>query len=87
MKTIHLVLKHRWFEMIASGMKTEEYREIKPYYERLQNLKIGDRVVFHKGYSSITKKAVVDYCLKGYGIKFWGGDAEKKQWVIGFHLE
>lgn len=31
-KTLHLVLKHKWFEMIASGEKTEEYREIKPYW-------------------------------------------------------
>lgn len=34
MKTLHLVLKRKWFEMIASGIKTEEYREIKPYWEK-----------------------------------------------------
>lgn len=33
MKTLDLVLKRKWFEMIASGEKTEEYREIKPYWE------------------------------------------------------
>ena len=32
MKTLDLVLKQKWFEMIASGEKTEEYREIKPYW-------------------------------------------------------
>lgn len=32
MKTLDLVLKRKWFEMIASGEKTEEYREIKPYW-------------------------------------------------------
>lgn len=30
MKTLHLVLKKRWFDMILSGEKKEEYREIKP---------------------------------------------------------
>ena len=30
--TLHLVLKHKWYEMIESGIKTEEYREIKPYW-------------------------------------------------------
>ena len=33
MKTLDLVLKKKWFDMIASGEKTEEYREIKPYWE------------------------------------------------------
>ena len=32
MKTLDLVLKHRWYDMIASGEKKEEYREIKPYW-------------------------------------------------------
>lgn len=28
-----LTLKKQWFDMILSGVKTEEYREIKPYWE------------------------------------------------------
>ena len=32
--TLHLVLKGKWYDMIASGVKTEEYREIKPYWEK-----------------------------------------------------
>ena len=31
-KTLHLVLKKKWFDMIASGEKKEEYREITPYW-------------------------------------------------------
>lgn len=34
MKTLHLVLKRKWWDMIQSGIKTEEYREIKPYWEK-----------------------------------------------------
>ena len=30
--TLYLPLKKKWFEMIKSGEKKEEYREIKPYY-------------------------------------------------------
>lgn len=30
--TLDLVLKVKWYEMIASGVKREEYREIKPYW-------------------------------------------------------
>lgn len=29
---LHLTLKKHWFDMIASGEKTEEYREIKQYW-------------------------------------------------------
>jgi len=32
MKMLHLTLKKKWFDMIASGEKKEEYREIKPYW-------------------------------------------------------
>lgn len=32
MKTIHLPLKAKWYEMIESGVKREEYREVKPYW-------------------------------------------------------
>ena len=29
-----LPIKKKWFDMIASGEKKEEYREIKPYYNK-----------------------------------------------------
>lgn len=32
MKTLCLPLKKEWYEMIESGVKTEEYREIKAYW-------------------------------------------------------
>ena len=31
-KTLTLPLKKKWYDMIESGVKTEEYREIKPYW-------------------------------------------------------
>ena len=34
MATLTLPLKKKWFDMIKSGEKKEEYREIKPYYEK-----------------------------------------------------
>lgn len=40
-KILHLPLKKKWYEMIESGIKTEEYREIKPYWEK--------RLVDYKG--------------------------------------
>ena len=31
-RTLRLTIKKKWFDMIRSGEKTEEYREIKPYW-------------------------------------------------------
>lgn len=31
-KVLHLSVSKQWFDMIKSGEKTEEYREIKPYW-------------------------------------------------------
>lgn len=31
---LKLVLKHKWYDMISQGLKKEEYREYKPYWER-----------------------------------------------------
>lgn len=38
MKVLHLTLKKKWFDMIASGEKTEEYRDISEFWiKRLTN--------------------------------------------------
>lgn len=38
MEILHLTLKKKWFDMIASGEKKEEYREIKRFWiQRLCN--------------------------------------------------
>lgn len=34
MKTIHLVLKHKWYDMIESGEKPEEYRDFSEYWTK-----------------------------------------------------
>ena len=33
-KLLHLPLKKQWYEMIESGVKPEEYREIKPHWNK-----------------------------------------------------
>ena len=53
-RTLHLHLKREWFEKIASGEKTKEYREMKPYWNvRLQDPKAHEikYVSFQLGYS------------------------------------
>lgn len=46
-KTLHLTLKKQWFDMILSGEKKEEYREIKWFWvSRLITHYYGDVVMF-----------------------------------------
>lgn len=60
--TLHLVLKDVWYDKIASGEKTSEYRECKPYWNKKftgDKYRSGlclkyDTVVFHKGYTATT---------------------------------
>ena len=51
MKILHLTLKKRWFDEIASGEKTEEYREIKPYWETRLEGREYDEIHFRNGYA------------------------------------
>lgn len=53
MKTLDLVLKRKWYDMIASGEKTEEYREIKPYW--IKRLIEERDPVHHDYYEKITR--------------------------------
>lgn len=50
MQNLFLVLKYKWFDLIESGQKTSEYREIKPFWDKRLN-KHYDTVTFQRGYS------------------------------------
>lgn len=59
--------------MIRTGKKTEEYREIKPYWDARLN-KDFDFVQFRNGYGE-DAPVMVFRCLwiaKGRGVKEWG---------------
>lgn len=74
MKILHLTIKKKWFDMILSGDKTEEYREIKPYWRiRLLNKKYT-HALFRNGYKSDSPKALFELeqiCI-GEGRLAWG---------------
>ena len=72
MKTLHLPLKKEWYNMIESGIKTEEYREVKPYWEKRMTCV---RYMLHKkaileGYDKplyyVVKKFNLGDCYKKY---------------------
>ena len=68
MKVLHLTLKKKWFDMIASGEKKEEYREPKDYwFKRLTNdtypitHKLFDVVQFKNGYAKNAPTITVEF--------------------------
>lgn len=52
-KILHLTLKKKWFDLIISGQKAEEYREFKSYWwQRLSEYSDGE-FLFHKTFDAI----------------------------------
>lgn len=81
---LHLVLKAKWFDMIKSGEKKEEYRNMTDYWHK----RIGNRadeitsIVFHRGYTNITHEREVEKIDTGFGNPEWGDFILKKQYRI-----
>lgn len=71
-RTLHLTLEKKWFEMTKSGQKTEDYREIKPYWvsrlcDRHDGAIGGDLMDRHKVRSFTFKKFTHTRLVNGYG--------------------
>lgn len=88
MRILDLVLKHKWYDMIASGIKKEEYRDIKPFYLRrlLSRAGVGfehyDAVRFHRGYTNTTILVECKGIHIGEGNPDWGAVVGEKYFVI-----
>ena len=52
--TLHLPIKTEWLDMIAAGIKLEEYREIKPYWTKRLCKKVDDREFLTDYYKDYT---------------------------------
>ena len=93
-RVLTLTLKKKWFDMIASGEKKEEYREIKDYWtKRLEdnplvmftpNFRKFDKIKFKNGYSKDAPMMIVE-CLGidfGYSKPKWCDGVEDMFYVI-----
>ncbi|MBR3239126.1 MAG: ASCH domain-containing protein [Oscillospiraceae bacterium] len=78
-----LPIKRKWFDMIASGEKLEEYRAITPYYaSRFTNVmrfqkdgKEQFHVRFRAGYRAESPTMIVSCWLdSGEGKQEWGAE-------------
>lgn len=82
--TLHLTLKKKWFDMIASGIKREEYREMKPYWDKRLMLKTYDVIQFRNGYSKNAPTITVELhnISIGLGIVGWGAPENKLVYIL-----
>ena len=89
-----LPIKKKWFDMILSGEKKEEYREIKPYYTtRFRNVwgypaywNEIHTIRFRNGYSKDSPSFLADVLLGiGAGKPKWGAEPGKKYYVLLIH--
>jgi hypothetical protein len=83
--TLHLTLKKKWFDMIASGEKKEEYRDIKPYWEVRLRARKYDTITFRNGYAKDAPTITVKLTgmTRGIGYEEWGAP---KRTVFILHL-
>lgn len=93
-----LPIKKKWFDMILSGEKKEEYREVKPYYDSRLNkfCHISTRnvmehyvpnntfeVIFRNGYSKNSPSIkCLCSCWYGEGKVEWGAESNKEYYIL-----
>jgi hypothetical protein len=86
MRVLHLTLKRQWFEMIASGQKREEYREMKPYWHKRLMCANGkfDAIHFRNGYSRGARSMTVELreLRSGLGIVEWGAPDGQEVYIL-----
>lgn len=83
-KTLHLTLKRKWFYMIASGEKMEEYRKIKRYWETRIVGKDFDYIKFVNGYARNDPTITVQCggVRVGLGRAEWGAPVGKEVFIL-----
>lgn len=84
MKILHLTLKKKWFDLIASGEKKEEYREIKPYWDRRLDNNEFDAIQFRNGYRPDSPTLLIELKehISGLGIIEWGAPKEQPVHIL-----
>lgn len=86
MATLHLTLKGEFYDMIAAGIKREEYREIKPYWEVRLFSRQYTHILFARGahfHPRIPKMLIeLNGIRKGTGRTEWGASKDVEYYVL-----
>lgn len=84
MNILYLTVKKKWFDLIASNVKKEEYREIKKYWKTRLFKKKFDAVQFKNGYSKDSPVVLVELIdiTIGTGFKKWGFTGTESKYIL-----
>lgn len=88
MMTLYLPLKKEWYNMIESGEKKEEYREINNYWasrllhRHIQQFKLFEAVRFSYGYTNRTMTYKIESLRIGKGKPEWGAPTDHEVFII-----
>lgn len=84
MNILHLTLKKKWFDLIKSGVKCEEYREIKPYWNKRLRNKHYDAIKFRNGYRKDSPTILIELkeIMTGLGIIEWGAPEKENVYIL-----
>jgi len=96
MRVLHLTLKKKWFDLIASGEKKEEYREIKYYWEARfkyhcnyqdmlhEYLHDYTHILFKNGYSKTAPTMLIEFLSTDIkeGKEEWGAEKGERYFVL-----
>ena len=90
-----LTIKKKWFDMILTGEKKDEYREIKPYYYQRfkpflgwvvvngESIKIRFLVRLRNGYDARSPSVVARCTVRtGKGKPEWGAEPGKDYYIL-----
>ena len=88
-----LPIKKQWFDMIVSGEKQEEYRNLTPYYfKRFEKVGLihgflpsgkAKSIVLRNGYGKNRPQIIVLVMLRiDNGKAEWGAEPDKKYFVL-----
>lgn len=99
-KVLHLVLKRKWWDLMLSGIKREEYRAYTEYWiKRLVKVILHDtttdddypicrddftHVCFHLGYTNTTMEFEITDIFVGRGNTQLGAPSNKDVFIIRF---
>ena len=84
-KILHLNLYRKYFDAIADGTKTVEYRNRTDYWKRRIEGREYDTIKFRNGYAKDAPTMLVEY--EGYDIGFTGICEEKYMINLGKVIE
>ena len=84
-KHLHLVLKAKWYDMIESGEKTEEYRDFKRYFWRLLLKEKASESLRTKNLDELKDK-VKRYCQTVRDFAYGDDDVKREDFNVNTML-